>query len=471
MDLSPPIAEGPISKSKILNQKSKISASPTIAAISTPFGEGAIAILRLSGPDSIPIATRIFHSRTPVPDLPLRTQTFGRILDGNRVLDEVLLSVHRAPASYTGEDIVEIQCHGGILVTRRILDLLLTTGASLAEPGEFTRRAFLNGKMDLTQAEAVMDLIRAQTDLALSAATEQLEGRLGRHILSLRESLLSLLAHIEAHIDFPDEDIDPATGAALLARLDSIRESLSRLLRTAAQGQILREGLRTVIFGTPNAGKSSLLNRLLGYERAIVSPHPGTTRDTLEEVVNLRGIPVRLIDTAGLRPSADSVENAGIQRTHQVLSRAALTLQVADASIPPIPATDLPAPTARTLLVLNKCDLGVHPAWRETPSAIRISCKTGDGFDALTQAIFDAAMRGSVSPDDFLIAINARHQACLQSAASYLEAARHCLDQSLSPEFTALELRAALNAIGDVAGRLDSEELLGEIFSAFCIGK
>ncbi len=442
----------------------------TIAAVSTPFGEGAIAVLRLDGPRAVAIAGEIFRSRLPVAELPARIQQFGRIVDGDRMLDEALLSVHRAPASYTGGDLVEIQCHGGILVTRRILDLLVARGARIADPGEFTRRAFLNGKMDLTQAEAVMDLIRAQTDLALRAATEQLEGRLGRHILALRDALLATLAHVEAPIDFPDEDIDPATGAALLARVDAARAEVARLLRTADQGQVLREGLRTVIFGGPNAGKSSLLNRLLGYERAIVSHLPGTTRDTLEEVVNLRGIPVRLIDTAGVRPSGDLLENAGIERTRQVLSRAALALRVVDASIPAsAPPGDLPA--APTLLILNKCDLGIHSSWQGQAGAIRISCRTGEGFDRLTQAIFDAAMHGGGNPDDYLIAINARHQACLKSAAGFLDAAHRAIAQSVSPEFIAVELRAALDAIGDVAGRLDAEQLLGEIFNRFCIGK
>ena len=226
-----------------------------------------------------------------------------------------------------------------------------------------------------------------------------------------------------------------------------------------------------MIFGEPNAGKSSLLNRLLGYERAIVSHLPGTTRDTLEEVVNLRGIPVRLIDTAGIRPSEDVVENAGIERTRQALGRAALILHIVDATAAPGAASaDLPA-DAHTILLLNKCDLGLHPGWAGFPGAARISCKTGEGFDALTEAIFDAAMRGASTADDYLIAINARHQACLKSAAAYLEAARTAIARNLSPEFIAIELRAALNAVGDVAGRLDTEELLGEIFSQFCIGK
>jgi tRNA modification GTPase len=449
-----------------------MQATDTIAAISTPFGEGAIAILRLGGPEAIGIAGEIFRGRVQMNELQARVQEFGRIVDrGGRVLDEVLLCVYRAPASYTGEDMVEIQCHGGILVTRRILDLLLEHGARAAEAGEFTRRAFLNGKMDLTQAEAVMDLIRAQTDLAMRAATEQLSGRLGRHIVALREALLSTLAHVEAHIDFPDEDIDPATGAALLGRVDEARKEIARLLGTAGQGEILREGLRTVIFGAPNAGKSSLLNRLLGYERAIVSHLPGTTRDTLEEVVNLRGIPVRLIDTAGVRASDDVLERAGIERTRQMLSRAALALHVVDASEAPGDEGEAFPAASQTIVVLNKCDLGVHPAWSGNAGAIKISCKNGEGFEALTQAIFDAAMRGTGSSDDYLIAINARHHVCLKAAAGYLDAARAAMQEKISPEFIAVELRAALDAVGDVAGRLDAEELLGEIFSMFCIGK
>lgn len=440
----------------------------TIAAVSTAFGEGAIAILRMSGPRAVEIAGEVFEGRTRAGQAPSRVQQVGRIVDGGRVVDTVLLAVHRAPGSYTGEDVVEIQCHGGILVTRRILDLLVAHGARVAEPGEFTRRAFLNGKMDLTQAEAVMDLIRAQTDLAMRAAAEQLEGRLGRRIAELRRELLGVLAHLEAHIDFPDEDIDPATGAALLGRIEGLREEVGRLLQTADQGRVLREGLRTVICGPPNAGKSSLLNRLLGYERAIVSHLPGTTRDTLEEVINVRGIPVRLIDTAGMRDGGDVLENAGMERTRQMLERAALVLEVADASNPPQAGAAPVSSGAPVVRVLNKCDLGVDGAWTD---GIRISCKTGEGFEALTQAIFDAAMQGSGTPEDYMIAINARHQACLEAAREFLRAAREGIVEGLSPEFIAIELRGALDAVGDVAGRLDAEELLGEIFSRFCIGK
>ena len=437
----------------------------TIAAISTPFGEGAIALLRLSGPRAVEIADIVFRSKVRAAELPARLQQFGAIFDSARRLDDVLLTVFRAPHSYTGEDVVEIACHGGVLITRRILELLLRSGARAADPGEFTQRAYLHGKMDLTQAEAVMDLITAQTDLALRAATEQLEGRLGHRIRALREDLLSLLAHIEAYIDFPDEDIDPDTGDALRARLDAARAELQSLLATAGPGRILREGVRTVIYGAPNVGKSSLLNLLLGYERAIVSPRPGTTRDTLEETVALRGLPLRLIDTAGIRESQDEIERAGIERTRQQIERADLVLQVVDASEG---ITDLE--NANALLVLNKSDLPEHPSWSGV-EGVRLSCRTGAGAEALADAIFTRVTAGHTAHRDWSLAINARHAACLTSALGFTEAARTALASALSPEFIAEDLRAALEAVGEVVGKADTEELLGKIFSTFCIGK
>jgi tRNA modification GTPase len=451
----------------------------TIAAIATPFGEGAVALLRLSGPDAVAVADGIFRGKTGLSGAPPRCQQFGKIADRDGVIDEVLLTVFRAPASFTGEDVVEIGCHGGILVTRRILQLLLARGARLAEPGEFTQRAFLNGKMDLTQAEAVMDLIRAQTDLALRAAAEQLEGRLGRAIWKIRESLLGLLAHVEAFIDFPDEEIDPDTGDALLKTLDGVLAQMDALLRTADQGRILREGVRTVICGAPNVGKSSLLNVLLGCERAIVSETPGTTRDTIEEVVNLRGIPLRLVDTAGLRESSDAIEREGMTRTRRQVERADLVLRVFDAAAPPLDqasglALESSAPDGSgmppVITVLNKTDLGEHAGWDQA-EAVRVSCKTGAGLDALADAISERVMGGRVNTGEVSVAINARHQACLQTAAELAGAARRAICDGLSAEFIAVELRAALDAVGEVVGKADSEELLGRIFSAFCIGK
>lgn len=438
-----------------------------IAAVSTPFGEGAIAVIRLSGEGVIALADSIFLGKIAPSNAPVRTQLFGKISDNGEVIDEVLLSLFRAPASYTGEDLVEINCHGGILVTRRILTLLLDRGVRAAAPGEFTQRAFLNGKMDLTQAEAVMDLIKAQTSLALRAATEQLEGRLGKRILEIRELLLGLLAHVEAFIDFPDEDIDPDTGTALLKKLESVQAQIAALLRTADQGRILREGVRTVICGEPNVGKSSLLNVLLGYERAIVSEIPGTTRDTIEEVINLRGIPLRLIDTAGLRESTDLIEREGMARTLKNIERADLVLRVVDGSIQKPDGFNA---SAEELLVLNKTDLGEHESWKGT-TALRISCKIDAGFEALADTIFSWVMGGRVNVEDVSIAINARHQACLKNASEFCEAARLAIDSRISAEFISVELRAALDAVGEVVGKADADELLGKIFSNFCIGK
>lgn len=444
--------------------------SETIAAISTPFGEGAIALLRLSGARAVEIAAAVFRGPMPEP----RRVAFGALVDGERKLDEVLLTVFRAPHSFTGEDLVEISCHGGVLVTRRILEVLLRQGARSAEPGEFTQRAFINGKLDLTQAEAVMDLIGAQTDLALRAANEQLEGRLGERIRALREALLAVLAHIEAFIDFPDEDIDPETGAALRGRIDAARTDVAKLLDTAEQGRVLREGVRTVIYGAPNVGKSSLLNRLLGCERAIVSAQPGTTRDVIEEVINLRGIPLRLIDTAGVRESEDEIEREGMARTQQQVERADLILHVAEANRAPFDqfsglALDSFAGAPRTILVLNKLDRGEHDGWKAI-DAVRISCTTGEGMDALTAAI-EVKIFGGAAHRDWTVAINARHQACLERARGFLDAAQQAFDDALSPEFIAEELRAALDAVGEIVGKADAEELLGVIFGRFCIGK
>jgi tRNA modification GTPase len=470
----------------------------TIAAISTAVGEGAIAILRVSGPEAVNLVARIFQGSTAPEKMESRRSYFGEIYDTTGVIDQVLLTIFRRPQSYTGEDLFEISCHGGILVTRKILSLLLNAGARSAEPGEFTQRAFLNGKMDLTQAEAVMDLIRAQTELALRAANEQLAGHLGRELTKIQDELLTTLAHIEAYIDFPDEGISPETGKMLFDRLEETGASLARLIATADQGRILRHGLRTVIYGEPNVGKSSLLNLLLGYDRAIVSETPGTTRDTIEETINVRGIPVRLIDTAGKRSSEDSIEQEGIRRTELQLAQADLMLQVVDASSPSSGETDgqtsglsneaagvsddsakleneRERPMWSTgqksrILILNKVDLGIHPDW-ESSAGVRFSCRTREGEEALNQAIWDLVMTGGLSTQDFRIAISVRHQACLQKAVNELEAAKRGLANNDLPELISIELRGALDAIGDVIGRHDTEDLLGRIFSEFCIGK
>ncbi|MEO7725243.1 MAG: tRNA uridine-5-carboxymethylaminomethyl(34) synthesis GTPase MnmE [Chthoniobacterales bacterium] len=442
----------------------------TIAAVSTPPGEGAIALVRLSGPEAVTVADRIFRGQQRPSDAASHLQHLGEIVQEERVIDQVMLTVHRASASYTGEDVVEISCHGGVLVTARVWEACLQAGARAARPGEFTERAFLNGKMDLTQAEAVIDLIRAQTDLALRSAAEQLEGRLGERIMQLREDLIGLIANLEAYIDFPDEDIEPDVGDAFLARLDGIRNRIDALLATADQGRIFREGVRAVIYGATNAGKSSLLNRLLGFPRAIVSELPGTTRDTIEEVVNLRGIALRLTDTAGLRAGGtDAIESEGISRTERSLAQADLVLHVIDASARRRAHFGARAGDIPELLLLNKSDLPEHSDWADC-SALRISCTNENGLAGLEEAILARvnAQRWDVPS---AVAINARHRDCLRRALSSCDIARDAFTQNLAPELVAVDLRGALQAIGEVVGQVDMEKILDALFATFCIGK
>ena len=442
----------------------------TIAAIATPPGIGAVSLVRISGPDAAHVADLATGGNVSS-QLP-RTARHCKVLDeAGRVLDDGLLTVFRAPRSYTGEDCVEFTGHGGILVTREVLGRFLACGAEHAGPGEFTRRAFLNGKLDLTQAEGVMDLISAQTRLSLRAARSQLEGTLGKRTTDARDRLLETLAHLEAWIDFPEEDIDPQTGAALRARIGEVLATVDSLLATADQGRVLREGVRTVIFGEPNVGKSSLLNRLLGFERAIVSDIAGTTRDTIEETVNLHGIPLRLVDTAGVREAADLIEAEGIQRTVRQIEAADLLLEIADASgVRPEQAV-FPASAAKHLLVLNKSDLGEHRSWSGA-DAVRLSCATGEGFDKLSHAIRESLHFSEVDWGEHAVAINARHQASLMLARGGLMAALELLnDPSSDTELAAIDLREALDALGEIPGRVDTEDLLGVIFSSFCIGK
>ncbi len=449
----------------------------TIAAIATPPGEGAVALLRVSGPAAVAAAAAVCQPSRggSLEKIAARQQVRARAraADGT-TLDEVLVTRFAAPASYTGEDVVEISGHGGPLVARRLLEAVVAAGARVAGPGEFTQRAFLNGKLDLTQAEAVMDLIRAHSDLALRAANEQLGGGLGRRIEALREDLLNLVAHVEAHIDFPDEDITPETGAALRTRLDAARARISELLDTARPGRILREGLRTAIVGQPNVGKSSLLNALAGRDRAIVSATPGTTRDTIEEFISVGGLALRLVDTAGLREPVDAIEREGIERAQREVAAADLVLQVVDASLPPPRDEVLPAPTDPEqvrLLVLNKIDLGVHAGWSKA-AALLVSCATGEGISRLAEEIAERAAGGMLrSSAGALAAISVRHRDCLARASEALDRARKTLRAGESPEFVAVDLRAALTACGEVVGGADSENILDRIFATFCLGK
>ncbi len=438
----------------------------TIAAISTAAGEAAIALVRISGENAVEVADRIFRGKQRASDLQSHTQHLGEIIEDGVTIDQAMLAVHRAPTSYTGEDLVEISCHGGTLVTTKVLETCLRAGARAARPGEFTERAYLNGKIDLTQAEAVIDLIRAQTDLALRSATEQLRGRLGDEFRALRERLIEIIAHVEASMDFPEEGISPDDVTTIHNRLESLRNEVDKLIATAETGRILREGLRVVIFGATNAGKSSLLNCMLGFDRAIVSEIHGTTRDSIEERINLRGVALRLFDTAGLRPPENLVEREGIERTQRTLETADLRLHIVDASGPR--PRDF-ATNPDEFLILNKSDLAEHADWSST-DAIRISCKTSAGLPNLADEIYRRIGGAKLSAES-PVAINARHRDQLRRASNSIARALAAIGAGATPEMFAIDLHDAQHAIDELLGGGDEEAVRDAIFSQFCIGK
>ncbi len=452
----------------------------TIAAIATPLGEGGLAVIRLSGRDALAIADRVFLARgktaTKPSAAPTHTLHYGEIRRDGAVVDEVMLAVMRAPRTFTREDVVEISCHGGILTTKLVLDAVLNGGARLAEPGEFTKRAFLNGRIDLTQAEAVADLIAARTRLGVNAANEQLAGKLSARINELRDDLMRTLAHIEAHLDFPDEDIAPDTHAQLVQRLRDGTAYLDLLLRHAGEGQALRRGVRAAIVGRTNAGKSSLLNELLGHDRAIVSAIPGTTRDTIEETADIRGIPVVFIDTAGLRDAGDEIEIEGIRRSRASLARADLVIHVLDQS-ETLTEADMALlrelATRKHLIVRNKTDLPCRLSLPPEVSAraINVSCVTGGGIEALKDAIKQLVWSGDLGADMIEVMINSRHEGALRRAREAVQKTLTALEAGEGLEVAALELRIAVSAVGEIVGKTTTEDLLDSIFSQFCIGK
>lgn len=445
---------------------SELGNGETIAAISTAAGEGAIAVIRISGGAAVEIAGKIFRGKSRPEDFPSHTQHLGQIVFNGTPIDQAMIAVHRAPGSYTGEDLVEISCHGGMLAGAKVLEACLRAGARSARPGEFTERAYFNRKIDITQAEAVIDVIRAQTDLALRSATEQLSGRLGDQFRDLRQQLLETLAHVEAGIDFPEEGISPDSIEVVRKRLVSVLARIQDLLGTAETGRILREGLRVVIFGPTNAGKSSLLNQLLGFDRAIVSETHGTTRDTIEEPIHLRGIALRLLDTAGLRAPENQVEEEGIARTQRTLQTADLRVRVLDGSVAR-PSNFVTGPDE--LLILNKSDLLEHEDWKIT-AAIRISCKTGAGLDKVETEIF-RRIGGEKLNAEHPLAINARHRAYLQRAAAACDRALRAINEQATAEMFAADLREGLEMFDELLGGGDQEAVRDAIFSQFCIGK
>lgn len=446
-------------------------ARPTIAAIATAAAPAAVGILRISGPAAVAVADAMTGGKAN--SATERQARLCRVSDAQgNIIDETLLTVFRGPRSYTGEDVCELAGHGGMLVMRALLDRALACGATLAGPGEFTQQAFLHGKLDLTQAEGVMDLISAQTHYALRAAHEQREGKLGQQTEKARNDLLECIAHVEAYIDFPEEDISPEVGHALHAKLETIATTLRQLLATADRGRILREGVRTVIYGAPNTGKSSLLNRLLGYERAIVSQIAGTTRDSIEESVNVGGLLLRLTDTAGMRDVTDDViEKEGIRRSETLRQSADLVLALFDASSEKPGVLLTPAHDHQhVLLLLNKIDCGEHSSWHDT-AAVRLSCLQGTGLQELEHAITAALMAQALDDGHSLVSINARHQDCLRRALDSLEVALAQLQAGEDLTLISIELRTAMDALGEIAGKIDADDILGVIFSRFCIGK
>jgi tRNA modification GTPase len=455
----------------------------TICAVATSLGEGGIGVIRVSGEKAIQVVSQIFEAKGRPSLSKAKTHTihYGRIIDPatGQGIDEVLVSLMRAPRTYTREDVVEIGCHGGSLLLRRVLKSLLVRGARLAAPGEFTKRAFLNGRLDLTQAEAVLDLIRAKTEAAQRAALGQLQGGLSERVHQIREPLITLIAHIEAAMDFAEEEIEVIKPKTIVQKAETACGAIRGLIQSAEEGRILRDGIATAIAGRPNVGKSSLLNALLQEDRAIVTPLPGTTRDVLEETVNVNGVPVCIMDTAGLRSPQDPVEREGVRRTLQAVASADLVLAVFDLS-EPLQPEDLEVLAAlggkQTLVVLNKadqaCRLDAADLNRRLPTTrfVQVSAITGFGMDSLRQAICDTVFEGKAISDHPML-VNLRHKEALLRSDKALESLVQAVDQRMPHEFLAADLRCAVDALGEIVGEVTTEDILDRIFRDFCIGK
>ncbi|WP_461203556.1 tRNA uridine-5-carboxymethylaminomethyl(34) synthesis GTPase MnmE [Enterococcus sp. N342-3-1-2] len=455
----------------------------TIAAISTPPGEGAISIVRLSGDQAIAIADRIFTSSKSLAEVPSHTIHYGHIIDPveERLMDEVMLSVMKQPRTFTREDVVEINCHGGIVVVNQLLQLVLRQGARLAEPGEFTKRAFLNGRVDLSQAEAVMDLIRAKTDKAMNLAINQLDGNLSHLIRQLRQDILQTLAQVEVNIDYPEyDDVEELTTRLLLEKAQMVKAQIESLLATAQQGKILREGLSTAIIGRPNVGKSSLLNHLLKEEKAIVTDIAGTTRDVIEEYVNVRGVPLKLIDTAGIRDTEDVVEKIGVERSRKALKEAELILLVLNQSerITPQDQQLLTLTEGtRRIILLNKTDLPAQITSEELRSYITdepvfsVSVLNNEGLDQLEQAIADLFFGGKTTDKDASYLSNTRHIALLENAAYSLSEVIEGIEAGMPVDLVQIDMTRCWDYLGEVVGDSVQDELITQLFSQFCLGK
>lgn len=456
----------------------------TIAAISTAPGEGAIGIVRMSGDDALRIADQVYRSGKKVlSEQATHTIHYGHIVDPatSEVMDEVMVSVLRAPKTFTREDVVEINCHGGIVAVNRVLQLVLRSGARLAEPGEFTKRAFLNGRIDLSQAEAVMDLIRAKTDRSMQLAMKQLDGDLSRLIRNLRQEILNTLAQVEVNIDYPEyDDVEEMTLKLLNEKTHDVQAGIRALLRTASQGKILREGLKTAIIGRPNVGKSSLLNVLLREDKAIVTDIAGTTRDTIEEFVNVRGVPLQLIDTAGIRETADIVEQIGVERSRKALNEADFVLLLLNNSEPLTDEDKALLEQTRgfkRLILLNKTDLPTQldrealASYADDSEILTTSMLERSGIDQLEEKIADYFFQGQLGERDATYLSNTRHIALLEKADQALQEVLNGIDMGMPVDLIQIDFTRAWDLLGEITGDSVQDELLTQLFSQFCLGK
>ena len=454
----------------------------TIAAIATPPGEGAISIVRLSGDDAVTLADQVFKGKD-LTKVSSHTINYGHFIDPKtrEIIDEVMVSVLRAPKTFTREDTVEINCHGGIVPTNKILQVLLTNGARLAEPGEFTKRAFLHGRIDLAQAESVMDLIRAKTDRSMKAALNQLDGELSQLIRNLRQEILDVLAQVEVNIDYPEyDDVEEMTSKLLREKALDVCAKIEQLLVTARQGKILREGLATALVGRPNVGKSSLLNHLLHEDKAIVTDIAGTTRDVIEEYVNVLGVPLKLVDTAGIRETDDRVEKIGVERSRQALDRSDLVILLLNAS-EPLTTEDIEllqlTQDKKRIIVLNKMDLepklDLNELYQYVDKAevLKTSVLKNEGIRELEEHIATLYYGGIENSQTTVLVTNARHIALLEQAKAALEAVLTGLEQELPVDLVQIDMTRAWELLGEITGDSYQDELLDQLFSQFCLGK
>lgn len=455
----------------------------TITSISTPMGEGAIGIVRLSGPQAIEIGDTLYKGKKKLSEVDTHTINYGHIIDPetNETVEEVMISVLRAPKTFTREDIIEINCHGGILTINRILELTMTYGARMAEPGEYTKRAFLNGRIDLSQAEAVMDFIRSKTDRASKVAKNQIEGRLSDLIKKQRQSILEILAQVEVNIDYPEyDDVEDATTEFLLEQSKNIKEEINRLLETGTQGKIMREGLSTVIVGRPNVGKSSMLNNLIQDNKAIVTEVAGTTRDVLEEYVNVRGVPLRLVDTAGIRDTEDIVEKIGVERSRKALSEADLILFVLNNNEPLTEDDQTLYEVVKNedvIVIINKTDLEPRLDINEVKEMIgdmpliQTSMLKQEGIDELEIQIRDLFFGGEVQNQDMTYVSNSRHISLLKQARHSIQDAIDAAESGVPMDMVQIDLTRTWEILGEIIGESASDELIDQLFSQFCLGK